>query len=267
MARQHRPGHQLSAPPVRGTSSSILARHWPPCCRTRSTWCASAPTGPRRTRTGMVDTDEVDWQLEAAERAGKRVIMCLGPIKSFGYPEYSCRATCSTKPSPGHLIDGCPIPRCSMRPRGIWSAWCGVIGTASRSSPGRSSTKRRPTWLGTLLAARENVFCGMRWRPSANDPAPDRAHGFLPASTVVLAHQWWRTRDQGDSGGRRRAVPDIVGIDYYARHAVTSVARWSVYLDGATGILPGCAGVAARQGCRQRTKVMVTEGRRSRGRR
>ena len=37
---------------------------------------------------GHCDTSELDWQLDAAERAGKQVIVCLGPVKSFGYPEY-----------------------------------------------------------------------------------------------------------------------------------------------------------------------------------
>ena len=37
---------------------------------------------------GHCDTSELDWQLDAAERAGKKIIVCLGPVKSFGYPEY-----------------------------------------------------------------------------------------------------------------------------------------------------------------------------------
>ena len=37
---------------------------------------------------GDFDTQELDWQLAAAERAGKRVILSVGPIKNFGYPEY-----------------------------------------------------------------------------------------------------------------------------------------------------------------------------------
>jgi hypothetical protein len=37
---------------------------------------------------GDFDTQELDWQLTAAERAGKKVILSIGPIKNFGYPEY-----------------------------------------------------------------------------------------------------------------------------------------------------------------------------------
>jgi len=37
---------------------------------------------------GKFETKELDWQLEAVERAGKRVIMSVGAIKNFGYPEF-----------------------------------------------------------------------------------------------------------------------------------------------------------------------------------
>src|SRR5205823_4499056 len=37
---------------------------------------------------GRFDPAEVDWQLDAAERAGKRVILCVGAVKAFGYPEF-----------------------------------------------------------------------------------------------------------------------------------------------------------------------------------
>src|SRR5258708_1037913 len=37
---------------------------------------------------GAFDTQELDWQLAAAERAGKKVILSIGPLKNFGYPEY-----------------------------------------------------------------------------------------------------------------------------------------------------------------------------------
>jgi beta-galactosidase GanA len=37
---------------------------------------------------GMFDTRELDWQITAAERAGKQIIVCVGPLKTFGYPEF-----------------------------------------------------------------------------------------------------------------------------------------------------------------------------------
>jgi uncharacterized protein YheU (UPF0270 family) len=39
-------------------------------------------------RPGAFAPGALDRQLDAAERAGKQVIMCVGPVKAFGYPEY-----------------------------------------------------------------------------------------------------------------------------------------------------------------------------------
>jgi len=49
----------------------------------------------------------------------------------------------------------------------------------------------------------------------------------------VRLQQWWRTRDQGDSLAVARRLADIVGVDYYPRHAVVSLGARTVYLDGA----------------------------------
>ena len=37
---------------------------------------------------GVFDTRQLDWQVETAERAGKEVVLCVGPLKTFGYPEF-----------------------------------------------------------------------------------------------------------------------------------------------------------------------------------
>src|SRR5258708_1448516 len=57
-------------------------------------------------------------------------------------------------------------------------------------------------------------------------------NGFLPTSTPVALQQWWRTRDQGDSLAVAQRLADIVGIDFYPRHALASAGPLTVYLDG-----------------------------------
>src|SRR5579884_2632883 len=57
-------------------------------------------------------------------------------------------------------------------------------------------------------------------------------NGFLPTSLLVRLSQWWRTRDQGDSLAVAQCMADIVGIDYYPRHALTAVGTRTLYLDG-----------------------------------
>ncbi len=39
---------------------------------------------------GAFFPDELDWQIAAAEQAGKQLILCVGAIKNFGYPEFVC---------------------------------------------------------------------------------------------------------------------------------------------------------------------------------
>ena len=37
---------------------------------------------------GAFSPDALDWQIDAAERAGKQIILNVGAVKTFGYPEY-----------------------------------------------------------------------------------------------------------------------------------------------------------------------------------
>jgi hypothetical protein len=67
----------------------------------------------------------------------------------------------------------------------------------------------------------------------AADPTrPIMMNGFLPTSLLVRLPQWWRTRDQGDSLAVAQRLADIVGIDYYPRHALASIGARTLYLDG-----------------------------------
>jgi hypothetical protein len=56
--------------------------------------------------------------------------------------------------------------------------------------------------------------------------------GFLPTSLPVRLQQWWRTRDQGDSLSVAQRLADVVGIDYYPRHALVSLGGLTLYLKG-----------------------------------
>ena len=67
---------------------------------------------------------------------------------------------------------------------------------------------------------------------NADPSRPIMMNGFLPTSLPVRLSQWWRTRDQGDSLAVAQHLADIVGIDYYPRHALTTIGNKTVYLDG-----------------------------------
>src|SRR5258708_16208202 len=53
---------------------------------------------------GIFHTDELDWQIDAAERAGKRIILCVGPLKTFSYREFFVPAHHLRRPFPEHTL-------------------------------------------------------------------------------------------------------------------------------------------------------------------
>jgi hypothetical protein len=213
---------------------------------------------------GKFDPAELDWQLDAAQRAGKRVIMCLGPVKSFGYPEYFVPRHRLERALPeGRLIDDTSHP-------GLLKAALEHLTRLVRRYRDREAII---AWQVEHEAV-DPLGLEHSWRLSesfvrhevnavtAADPSrPILLNGFLPTSTAVLAHQWWRTRDQGDSVAVAQRLADIVGIDHYPRHALTSLGPWSMYLAGATGILPALRRhrLLARAAASGR-EIMVTEG-------
>ena len=151
---------------------------------------------------GRFDTSELDWQLDAAERAGKQVIVCLGPVKSFGYPEYFV---------PDHRL-AAPLPEGSL----IGPATHPALLAAGIAHVRRlvERYKDRPAIVAWQVEHEAVDPLGVEhsWRLSADfvgeevaavraaDPArPVMMNGFLPTSTPVRAMQWWRSRDQGDS--------------------------------------------------------------------
>src|SRR5438105_5063998 len=56
------------------------------------------------TEQGKFSTDELDWQIDAAERAGKHIILCVGPLKTFSYPEFFVPAHHLRQPLREHTL-------------------------------------------------------------------------------------------------------------------------------------------------------------------
>jgi hypothetical protein len=210
------------------------------------------------------DHDELDWQLEAAERAGKQVILNLGAVKSFGYPEYFV---------PPYLLDE-PLPEGQLitpetHPRLLAAATEHLVDLVNRYAD-------RPAIIAWQVEHDAVDPLGMEhsWRLSrefvqrevaavhdADGTRPVLLNGFLPMSTSVTAHQWWRTRDQGDSVDVALELGDILGIDSYPRHAVAASGSWSLYLDGADGRLPRRRRRRVlRRAAESGRRLMVTEG-------
>ncbi|HEX5503978.1 MAG TPA: beta-galactosidase [Thermomicrobiales bacterium] len=213
---------------------------------------------------GRFVPDELDRQVDAAERAGKRIILGVGAVKTFGYPEFFVPAHHLARP----LREGRRVEPAAHRAL-LAAATAFVARVVERY-------RERPAIVAWQVEHEAVDPLGLEhsWRLAAGfvaaevaavraaDPTrPVLLNGFLPTSLPVRLQQWWRTRDQGDSLAVALRLADIVGVDYYPRHALARVGPATLYLDG--GGSPWQQGrrraLFARASARGR-RVMVTEG-------
>jgi hypothetical protein len=184
---------------------------------------------------GAFDTAELDWQVDAAAAAGKQIVLGVGALKCFGYPEFFVPSNRLGRPLPEHtLIRPGAFPalleasvefvtRIVERYRGNPSIVAWQIEHEAVDPLGVEHSWR----LSTAFVARE--VDAVR---QADPGRPILMNGFLPASVPVRLSQWWQTRDQGDSLRVAQELADIVGIDYYPRHALIGLGGRTLYLDG-----------------------------------
>jgi hypothetical protein len=207
---------------------------------------------------GRFEAGDLDQLLEAAERAGKQVILGVGAVKNFGYPEFFV---------PPHHLDR-PLPeRTLITPEqhpGLLDAAAAFITRVVTRYRGHNAIIAwqveheavDPLGLEHSWRLSESFAAAEVAAVRAADPGrPVLMNGFLPTSTPVAVMQGWRTRDQGDSLAVAQRLADIVGLDVYPRNALTSAGPVSVYLDGSE---------RRRQ---QRRRQRLLEGARSGGRR
>ena len=215
-------------------------------------------------QAGEFDTSELDWQIEAAERARKQVILAVGAVKTFGYPEFFV---------PGHWLPQ-PLREGSLvRPATHPTLLLGATQFITRIVTRYKNRAAIVAWqleheavdpLGwehTWRLADQFVESELEALRVADPTRPVIMSGFLPTSSPVRLSQWWRTRDQGDSLTVAARLADIVGIDYYPRHAPASIGPRTLYLAGAD--LPWQVALRERRFGSIRTRgkrLMVAEG-------
>jgi hypothetical protein len=213
---------------------------------------------------GVFAPDELDAQVAAAERAGKQIILCVGAIKTFGYPEFFVprhhrrdaftEGTLVTPARQPQLLEAANafITRVveRYRDRSAIVAW--QVEHEPVDPLGMEHSWRLAT---SFLAAEIQAV-------RAADPTRSIVlNGYLPTARLVSLFQWWRTRDQGDSLAVAQQLADIVGVDYYPRHALVSRAGRTLYLDGSRA--PWQArrrAQLATQVTQQGRRLMITEG-------
>ena len=184
---------------------------------------------------GLFDPSELDWQVEAAERAGKQIILCVGALKTFSYPEFFVPAHRLVSPLPEHRLVS---P--TTHPALLTAATDFIAQIVDRYK----SHSAIVAWQVEHEAVDPLGF-EHSWRLAAafverevetvrqTDPSrPIMLNGFLPATLLGRLAQWWQTRDQDDSLAVARHLADIVGVDYYPRYAVARFGGKALYLDG-----------------------------------
>jgi hypothetical protein len=184
---------------------------------------------------GVFCTDELDWQIDAAERAGKHIILCVGPLKTFSYPEFFVPAHHLRQPLQEHTL---------IRPSDYPSLLTAATDFITRLVERYKHRQGIVAWqleheavdpLGVEHSWRLDVgFVEKEFEAikKADSTRPIMMNGFLPTSLPVRLSQWWQTRDQGDSLAVAQRLADMVGIDYYPRHALLTVGTKTLYLDG-----------------------------------
>lgn len=187
------------------------------------------------TAAGHLDAGVLDRQIDAAAQAGKKIILCVGAVKAFGYPEFFVPAHHLPTPLPeGRLVSPQGHPR---------------LVAAATSFVGRvvERYRERPEIIAWQVEHEPVDPLGMEhsWRLSsafvrqeiasvraADSSRPVLLTGFLPTSMPVRVQQRWRTRDQGDSMAVAGQLADIAGINFYPRHALARLGARTVYLTG-----------------------------------
>lgn len=186
-------------------------------------------------RPGAFDTSELDWALDAAERAGKQVVLSVGAVKNFGYPEFF---------APDHWLEKALKEGSLVQPRTHAALLSGATQFVTRIAERYRDRTSVVAWqleheavdpLGVEHSWRLDIEFVKHELAALKAADPTRSvmmNGFLPTSSMVMLSQWWRTRGQGDSLAVAAKLADIVGIDYYPRHALLKLGPRTLYLDG-----------------------------------
>lgn len=242
---------------LRATTRLLLEYPFP-LVRLGAYWQECEPT------QGVLSFDELDWLVDAAERAGKQIVLNVGAVKTFGYPEFFVPLALRDKAfEEGTLVTPEKQPH-------LLSAACSFV---TRVVERYRDSKAIVAWqveheavdpLGVEHSWRLAVsFLSAEIRAvrAVDATRPIVLNGFWTAGLLPDLVQWWRTRDQGDSLAVAEQLADIVGVDYYPRYALVSGAGKTLYMDGSR--VPWQAARRARfvsRIGRGRQRFMVTEG-------
>ncbi|HEX9037699.1 MAG TPA: beta-galactosidase [Ktedonobacterales bacterium] len=183
---------------------------------------------------GIFDTSELDWQLDTVEQAGAKIVLSVGAMKTFGFPEYFIPRHYLPRPFPdGALITtdrySDLLDRASEFVTRIvdrYKSRRSIVAWQLENEPVDPLPFAHYWRLSTEFVRRE--LEALRNRDMTR---PVMINGSLPTAASVRVGQAWLTRDQGDSLAFAKVEADIIGVDYYPRVAVTNLGEKTLYID------------------------------------
>jgi hypothetical protein len=212
---------------------------------------------------GAFDPSHLDWQVESAERAGKQVIIAVGAVKNFGYPEFFVpKHHLPTPLKEGSLVGEASHPE-------LLAAALSFVGRVVERFGARKSVVAwqveheavdplgvEHSWRLTTGFVKREMAEVKRLDPGR----PILLNGFLPMSLPVAAQQWWRTRDQGDSLSLAETAAEIVGVDFYPCHALAAAGGWTAYMNAREGAWPDRARRVVKRAAANGGQLIISEG-------
>lgn len=213
---------------------------------------------------GVFDTNELDWIIESIERVGAKIILCVGALKTFGFPDYHipqhympqpfADRTLITSATHPALLDAAMhfISRIVERYKSRES----IIAWQLENEPADPLYFAHFWRLSTDFVTQELIALH-----AIDQTKPVMINGGLTTSLSVKIGEMLMTYDQGNSLALAQKISDIIGVDYYPRIAAFSLASKNIYLDtthvpwgkGDWGNLAGWARTHGK-------KFMVAEG-------
>ncbi|MGH7640380.1 MAG: beta-galactosidase [Candidatus Dormibacteria bacterium] len=213
---------------------------------------------------GTLELGALDATLDAAAQAGKRVVLAVGAVKTFGYPEHFIPRRLAPEGLPeGSVITSASHPELHRAALDFVSALVQRYREYDCVSAWQVENEALDPlgWEHSWRLSREFVQAEVAAVRHLDPGRPVVLNGYVPTSLLARLNQRWRTRGQGDSLAFALHLADSVGLDIYPRNALLGRGGRSLYLSGAQ--LPwnriDWRRLRAAAGARK-SQLVVTEG-------
>jgi Beta-galactosidase len=186
------------------------------------------------THPNVFDFGDLDWQLDAVEQAGAQVILNVGAVKTFGFPEFHIPAHHMPQPFPDGTVIG-PKDYPDLAAAAVAFIERVVDRYAKRLSIVAWQVENEPLepiyFVHNWSLSRDLVQLELDALRRQDPVRPVMINGNLPTALGEEILQAWVTRGQGDSLQLASDVAQLIGLDVYPRVAIAGLGAKTLYLD------------------------------------